>query len=103
VGHFTRALGEAVLIDCRQLRQPRTARWRGGRSVAFRVLAITFVVMDRTGISLQRISLVPWFIRARSLVDDAIIAVERMIRKLEEGFDRFKAAGSRTPRRHFPG
>ncbi len=56
------------------------------------VLAITFVAMDREGISLQRISLGALVIALGLLVDDAMIAVEMMIRKLEEGFDRFKAA-----------
>jgi multidrug efflux pump subunit AcrB len=56
------------------------------------VLAITFVAMGIEGISLQRISLGALVIALGLLVDDAMIAVEMMIRKLEEGFDRFKAA-----------
>jgi len=66
------------------------------------VLAITFVVMDRTGISLQRISLGALVIALGLLVDDAIIAVEMMIRKLEEGFDRFKAAAFAYTATAFP-
>ena len=93
VGHFTRALGEAVLIVL--LVSFVSLGLRAGVVVAVcipLVLAITFVVMGREGISLQRISLGALVIALGLLVDDAMIAVEMMIRKLEEGFDRFKAA-----------
>jgi multidrug efflux pump subunit AcrB len=69
--------------------------WRPGIVVAVAiplVLAITFVVMKLTGISLQRISLGALIIALGLLVDDAMIAVEMMITKMEEGFDKFKAA-----------
>jgi multidrug efflux pump len=56
------------------------------------VLAITFVVMKLTGISLQRISLGALIIGLGLLVDDAMIAVETMITKLEEGCDKITAA-----------
>ena len=56
------------------------------------VLAITFVVMEFFGISLQRISLGALIIALGLLVDDAMIAVEMMITKMEEGCDKFKAA-----------
>jgi multidrug efflux pump len=93
VGHFTRALGEAVLIVL--LVSFVSLGLRAGVVVAVGiplVLAITFVVMDSADISLQRISLGALVIALGLLVDDAMIAVEMMIRKLEEGFDRFKAA-----------
>ena len=103
VGHFTRALGEAVLIVL--LVSFVSLGLRAGVVVAVcipLVLAITFVVMDRTGISLQRISLGALVIALGLLVDDAIIAVEMMIRKLEEGFDRFKAAAFAYSATAFP-
>ena len=103
VGHFTRALGEAVLIVL--LVSFVSLGLRAGVVVAVcipLVLAITFVVMDRTGISLQRISLGALVIALGLLVDDAIIAVEMMIRKLEEGCDRFKAAAFAYTATAFP-
>src|SRR4029434_5698025 len=69
--------------------------WRPGIVVAIAiplVLAITFVVMKLTGISLQRISLGALIIGLGLLVDDAMIAVETMITKLEEGCDKVTAA-----------
>ena len=56
------------------------------------VLAITFVFMDMFAISLQRISLGALIIALGLLVDDAMIAVEMMVKKLEEGWDKFRAA-----------
>ena len=56
------------------------------------VLAITFVFMEIFGISLQRISLGALVIALGLLVDDAMIAVEMMVKKLEEGWDKFRAA-----------
>jgi multidrug efflux pump subunit AcrB len=93
VGHFTRALTEAVVIVL--LVSFVSLGLRAGVVVAVcipLVLAITFVAMGIEGISLQRISLGALVIALGLLVDDAMIAVEMMIRKLEEGFDRFKAA-----------
>src|SRR5882757_3139744 len=93
VGHFTRALTEAVLIVL--LVSFASLGLRAGVVVAVcipLVLAITFVAMGIEGISLQRISLGALVIALGLLVDDAMIAVDMMIRKLEEGLDRFKAA-----------
>ena len=56
------------------------------------VLAITFLLMDVFGIDLQRISLGALIIALGLLVDDAIIAVEMMVVKMEQGWDRFRAA-----------
>ena len=56
------------------------------------VLAITFLAMLIVGIDLQRISLGALIIALGLLVDDAIISVEMMIVKMEQGMDRFKAA-----------
>ncbi|MBG6082663.1 efflux RND transporter permease subunit [Rubrivivax gelatinosus] len=56
------------------------------------VLAITFVVMRFWGIGLHKVSLGALIIALGLLVDDAIIAVEMMVRKLEEGYDKLRAA-----------
>jgi len=56
------------------------------------VLAITFFLMELFGIDLQRISLGALIISLGLLVDDAIIAVEMMVVKMEQGWDRFRAA-----------
>ena len=56
------------------------------------VLAMTFLAMHYWGIGLHKISLGSLIIALGLLVDDAIIAVEMMVRKLEEGYDRMSAA-----------
>ena len=56
------------------------------------VLAITFVTMFYWGVGLHKISLGSLIVALGLLVDDAIIAVEMMVRKLEEGYDRARAA-----------
>ncbi|MGQ5524577.1 efflux RND transporter permease subunit [Chitinimonas sp. PSY-7] len=56
------------------------------------VLAMTFLVMYGFGLDLQRISLGALIISLGLLVDDAIIAVEMMALKLEQGWDRVRAA-----------
>ena len=56
------------------------------------VLAITFVTMYYWGVGLHKISLGSLIIALGLLVDDAIIAVEMMVRKLEEGYDKVYAA-----------
>ena len=56
------------------------------------VLAITFLAMRYWGIGLHKISLGSLIIALGLLVDDAIIAVEMMVRKLEEGYTMMKAA-----------
>lgn len=56
------------------------------------VLAMTFVGMEIAGIGLQRISLGALIIALGLLVDDAMITVEAMVSKLEEGWDRKRAA-----------
>jgi len=56
------------------------------------VLAITFVCMRIFDISLHKVSLGALIIALGLLVDDAIIAVEMMVRKMEEGMSRFEAA-----------
>ncbi len=56
------------------------------------VLAITFLFMSLFAIDLHKISLGALIIALGLLVDDAIIAVEMMVRKMEEGMSRFDAA-----------
>ena len=56
------------------------------------VLAMTFLAMYYLGIGLHKISLGSLIIALGLLVDDAIIAVEMMVRKMEEGYDRVRAA-----------
>ena len=93
VGEFTQALMEAVVIVL--LVSFVSLGLRAGMVVAISiplVLAITFVFMDILSIDLQRISLGALVIALGLLVDDAMIAVEMMVKKLEEGFDKFRAA-----------
>ncbi len=56
------------------------------------VLAMTFLLMRVFGIDLHRISLGALIISLGLLVDDAIISVEMMVVKIEQGLDKFKAA-----------
>ena len=56
------------------------------------VLAVTFLGMHYWGIGLHKISLGSLIIALGLLVDDAIIAVEMMVRKMEEGYDKVRAA-----------
>ena len=93
VGEFTKSLGEAIAIVLGV--SFLALGWRPGIVVAIAiplVLAITFVVMEYLGISLQRISLGALIIALGLLVDDAMIAVEMMISKMEEGYDKVTAA-----------
>ena len=55
------------------------------------VMAVTFLIMHLAGVGLHKISLGSLIIALGLLVDDAIIVVEMMVRKLEEGYDRMKA------------
>jgi multidrug efflux pump len=69
--------------------------WRTGLVVAASVplvLALVAAVMYAAGWNLDRISLGALIIALGLLVDDAIIAVEMMVVKLEEGWDRVRAA-----------
>ena len=56
------------------------------------VLSVTFLAMLYLGIGLHKISLGSLIIALGLLVDDAIIAVEMMVRKMEEGYDKVRAA-----------
>jgi multidrug efflux pump len=86
---FVEALGIVLLVSFVSL------GWRTGIVVALSVplvLAIVFVVMYAAGIDLHRITLGALIIALGLLVDDAIIAVETMVVKMEQGFDRARAA-----------
>ena len=93
VHEFVKTLMEAIAIVL--LVSFLALGWRPGVVVAIAiplVLAVTFVLMKLFGISLQRISLGALIIALGLLVDDAMIAVEMMITKLEEGYDKVSAA-----------
>ncbi len=103
VGEFVRVLIEAVVIvlavsfvSLGLHYKPRfRLDWRPGLVVAITiplVLSITFVVMYYWGVGLHKISLGSLIVALGLLVDDAIIAVEMMVRKLEEGYDKLRAA-----------
>ncbi|MEY2656894.1 MAG: hypothetical protein RLZZ395_636, partial [Pseudomonadota bacterium] len=104
-GEFVRVLIEAVLIVLivsfvsLGLHKGGRFGWyvdiRPGLVVAITiplVLAMTFLAMHYWGIGLHKISLGSLIIALGLLVDDAIIAVEMMVRKMEEGYDRVRAA-----------
>ena len=105
VGEFVRVLIEAVvivlLVSFVSLGLHKGGRWgwyvdiRPGLVVGITiplVLAMTFLCMSYFGIGLHKISLGSLIIALGLLVDDAIIAVEMMVRKMEEGFDKVRAA-----------
>ncbi|WP_029571485.1 efflux RND transporter permease subunit [Pantoea ananatis] len=69
--------------------------WRVGVVVAAAVpltLAIVFMVMEASGKNFDRITLGSLILALGLLVDDAIIAIEMMVVKMEEGYDRIKAS-----------
>lgn len=93
VGEFTKTLWEAIAIVLAV--SFFALGWRPGIVVAIAiplVLGVTFALMMYFGISLQRISLGALIIALGLLVDDAMIAVEMMISKLEAGADKISAA-----------
>lgn len=103
VAEFLRALGEALLIVLGV--SFLSLGWRAGLVVALTiplVLGATFLIMSLMGIDLQRISLGALIIALGLLVDDAMIAVEMMERKLEEGWDRLAAASFAYDSTAFP-
>ncbi|MFZ9556062.1 MAG: efflux RND transporter permease subunit [Limnohabitans sp.] len=105
VNEFVRVLIEAVVIvlavSVLSLGLHKGGRWgfhidlRPGLVVGITiplVLAMTFLFMQYFGIGLHKISLGSLIIALGLLVDDAIIAVEMMVRKMEEGYDKMRAA-----------
>src|SRR6185312_11616016 len=65
-------------------------------------LAIVFIVMNTMGLDLHRITLGALIIALGLLVDDAIIAVEMMVVKIEQGWDRVRAASFAWESTAFP-
>lgn len=102
VGEFVKVLMEAVFVVLAVSFLSlglHTKPWRldvwPGLVVAITiplVLAVTFLVMKYWGVGLHKISLGALIIALGLLVDDAIIAVEMMVHKLEEGYDKVRAA-----------
>ncbi|NHN84227.1 AcrB/AcrD/AcrF family protein [Acetobacter musti] len=93
VGDFTTALFEAIAIVLGV--SFLSLGGRAGTVVAFCipfVLAVVFVCMKSSGIDLQRVSLGALIIALGLLVDDAMITVESMVSKLEEGWALTRAA-----------
>jgi len=103
VGEFMRTLMEAVAIVL--VVSFLSLGLRTGVVVAVcipLVLAVTFLCMLIAGIDLQRISLGALIIALGLLVDDAIIAVEMMVNKMEQGWDRVRAASYAYTSTAFP-
>ena len=103
VGEFVRVLGEAVAIVL--LVSFFSLGLRTGLVVAVSiplVLAMTFAAMHWFGIGLHKISLGALVLALGLLVDDAIIAVEMMAVKMEQGFSRLKAAAFAYETTAFP-
>jgi multidrug efflux pump len=79
--------------------------WRTGIVVALSVplvLAMVFIVMNAMSLDLHRITLGALIIALGLLVDDAIIAVEMMVVKMEQGWDRVRAASFAWESTAFP-
>ncbi len=103
INEFLKVLAEAVGIVL--LVSFISLGFRTGLVVALSiplVLAATFLGMKLVGVDLQRISLGALIIALGLLVDDAMIAIEMMAVKLEQGWDRFKAASFAYSNTAFP-
>jgi multidrug efflux pump len=103
VGEFVRVLAEAVIIVL--LVSFFSLGLRTGLVVALSiplVLAMTFAAMYYLGIGLHKISLGALVLALGLMVDDAIIAVEMMAIKMEQGYDRIKAASYAWTSTAFP-
>jgi multidrug efflux pump subunit AcrB len=103
VGEFVRSFMEALAIVL--FVSFLALGWRTGIVVALSVplvLAIVFIVMNAMGLDLHRITLGALIIALGLLVDDAIIAVEMMVVKMEQGWDRVRAASFAWESTAFP-
>ncbi|MBB4062883.1 efflux RND transporter permease subunit [Gellertiella hungarica] len=103
MAEFGQALIEALIIVL--VVSLLSIGWRSGMVIAITiplVLAATFAVMEMMGIELQRISLGALIIALGLLVDDAMIVVELMERKLEEGLPKLEAASFAYTSTSFP-
>ena len=93
IREFTRTLSEAVAIVL--LVSFVSLGLRTGLIVALSIpltLAVTFLFMHQAGIDLHKVSLGALIIALGLLVDDAIISVEMMVVKMEQGWERARAA-----------
>jgi multidrug efflux pump subunit AcrB len=93
INEFVKTLAEAIAIVL--LVSFASLGLRSGFIVALcipLVIAGVFIIMDMLGIALHKVSLGALIIALGLLVDDAIIAIEMMIVKLEQGWSRFDAA-----------
>jgi multidrug efflux pump len=103
VGEFVHSFVEALVIVL--FVSFLALGWRTGIVVALSVplvLSIVFIVMYAMGLDLHRISLGALIIALGLLVDDAIIAVEMMVVKMEQGWDRIRAASFAWESTAFP-
>lgn len=103
VGEFVQVLTEAVVIVL--LVSFFSLGLRTGLVVGVTiplVLAMTFFVMHYFDIGLHKISLGALVLALGLLVDDAIIAVEMMATKMEQGYDRLRAASFAWESTAFP-
>lgn len=103
VGEFVHSFIEALVIVL--FVSFLALGWRTGIVVALSVplvLAIVFIVMHAMSLDLHRITLGALIIALGLLVDDAIIAVEMMVVKMEQGWDRFRAASFAWESTAFP-
>lgn len=103
ITEFMHALVEALIIVL--VVSFLSIGWRSGLVIAIAiplVLAATFAIMYELGIDLQRISLGALIIALGLLVDDAMIVVEMMERKLEEGLVKIEAASFAYSSTAFP-
>ncbi|MDX0412408.1 AcrB/AcrD/AcrF family protein [Sinorhizobium medicae] len=103
ISEFSHALVEALIIVL--VVSFLSIGWRSGLVIAIAiplVLAATFAIMYELGIDLQRISLGALIIALGLLVDDAMIVVEMMERKLEEGLEKIDAASFAYSSTAFP-
>ncbi|NVN88876.1 MAG: efflux RND transporter permease subunit [Rhodopseudomonas sp.] len=103
VGEFLRSFVEALTIVL--FVSFLALGWRTGIVVALSVplvLTIVFIVMNAMSLDLHRVTLGALIIALGLLVDDAIIAVEMMVVKMEQGWDRAKAASFAWESTAFP-
>ena len=103
IHEFVKVLAEAVIIVL--LVSFFSLGFRTGLVVAFSiplVLAMTFAGMNLFDVGLHKISLGALILALGLLVDDAIIAVEMMTIKMEQGYSRMKAAGFAWTSTAFP-
>jgi multidrug efflux pump subunit AcrB len=103
VGEFMRAFAEALIIVLGV--SFLALGWRVGIVVALAVplvLAIVFMTMEALGMALHRITLGALIIALGLLVDDAIIAVEMMVVKMQQGYARARAAAFAWTSTAFP-